>query len=154
MILSITNHYAYFTGQTIVENEQIFHYLNMLITNLMLGDLPVYCDVTWTSWRLKSPATRLCFWRIMRANIKENVNVLHHCTRRFPPQTVSNIENASISWCRRDHYSVRNIWYIIYSVFLSKYCLHYIIYSLRGTHDTYTILIPMKHPNNVNIIIY
>ena len=74
-----------------------------------------YYDVTWTAWRLKSPATPLFVRLFVRVRIKENskLRVTGLCeenppiTGEFPAQKASNAENGSISW--RQHASV--LWY-------------------------------------------
>ena len=78
---------------------------------------PHYSDVTWTSRRLKSPATPLIIQLSVQAHIKGKIKTLHHWPLRgnppvaggFPSQRVSNAENVSISICHHEN---------VYKVFL------------------------------------
>ena len=57
-----------------------------------------YSDVTWTSWRLKSPVTRLFVQQLTQANFEGKIKVLHitgalrgKSTGGFPTQRASNV---------------------------------------------------------------
>ena len=58
----------------------------------------LYNDVTWTSWRLKFKATRLCVQQLIQATIEESRKSLHYWPflRGIPAGNTSNAEGTSM----------------------------------------------------------
>ena len=72
----------------------------------------------WTSWRPKSPASRLFTQTFVQAQIKENIKAPRYwplwgnssVTSEFPTHKASNAENVYISW---RHHEAGNLWIVL-----------------------------------------
>ena len=69
-----------------------------------------YSEITWTSWLLQSPPTRLILQKLFRLTSKKTSKLsitgpfLGESTGNggFPSQSASNVESVSTSWCHHE----------------------------------------------------
>ena len=91
------------TGDKPLPESMVTQFLNALKGDESIVLCSHYSKVTWASWHLKSPATRLLVQQFVQDNSKENIIALHYRpfvrgihTSGFHSQRDSNAESVSM----------------------------------------------------------